>query len=245
MEKALKIRTEDGHYIYGTLTSPSLKVKKVILIVHGFSGHQDEHPYYNGAKYFVKHGFATCRFDLYTWKTKGRKLDETTIKIHAQDTNKVVEYLRKRGYKKIFVVGHSLSGLSTLLVNTKRIKGIILWDPSSDNLLRKKNKWIKYNKKINNYIFDGGIRFIFGKKMYHEWKNFPDIIHIIKKITKPLLIITAGKGILKKRCKQYYANANQPKKFVLIKRAGHIFSEEGVEEELFKETLEWCKKFSK
>ncbi|MBI1972529.1 alpha/beta hydrolase [Candidatus Woesearchaeota archaeon] len=245
MEKSVRILTNNGHHIYGTLTYKTPRIKKVIVIVHGFSGHQDEHPYYSGAKYFVKRGFAVCRFGLYGWKKKARKLDETTIAINTQDTNRVIEYLKRKGYTKIFVIGHSLSGLSTLLVNTKRVDGIILWDPTSDKMLRKKQKWIKYNKRIKKYILYAGIKFLMGKKMYDEWKNFPNTLKIFKQTQKPILIIAAGKGILVKRCQQYYKSANQPKKLVIIKDAGHIFSEEGAEEKLFKETLKWCRKFSK
>lgn len=244
MEKSIKIPTKDDHYIYGTLNYTSSNTKNVIVIVHGLSGHQEEHPYYAGARYFIKHNFAVCRFDLYSWKKKARKLDETTIAINAEDTNTIVNHLRKEGYKKVFVVGHSLGALSLLLSNTQRIDGLVLWDPSNDQSLRKKRKWIKYDKRIDNYLFYAGIKFLMGKKMHREWKNFPNIAKKIKQIQKPLLIIAAGKGKLEKRSQQYYKNANQPKKLVIIKEAGHTFSEEGTEEQLFRETLSWCKKFS-
>lgn len=37
MESEVKIRTKDGHYIYGVLTKPKRPSDKVIVIVHGLA----------------------------------------------------------------------------------------------------------------------------------------------------------------------------------------------------------------
>ncbi|MEK6950379.1 MAG: hypothetical protein AABX13_01505 [Nanoarchaeota archaeon] len=56
-------------------------------------------------------------------------------------------------------------------------------------------------------------------------------------------IIVAGKGIIVKSGKEYFLQANQPKAFSSIAKATHCFDEEGTEEELFKETWGWVKRF--
>ena len=67
MERSVNIRAGDGKTISGTYT-PSVNprhTKGMIIFVHGFTGHQNEHIYYNAARFFPRKGFATFRFDLY------------------------------------------------------------------------------------------------------------------------------------------------------------------------------------
>jgi len=243
MEKKIKIKTKDDHLIYGTLNTPTKASSKLIIFVHGLTGDQDEHIFYNAAKFFPKKEFVTFRFDLYSGEKKGRSLSKTTIKIHAKDLDKVVDYFRNK-FKKIFVVGHSMGGPTILLSKTKEMNGIILWDPSYD-LAKDLARICKYNKCLNVYILNWGTEFIIGKRMYNEWRSFPDPRVLLQEIKAPIKIICAGKNFLVSGGRQYFKHANSPKAFIVIKNAGHTFDEVGAEEKLFSETLEWVKKYSR
>ena len=52
MEQFLKLDTSDGHVIHGTLNSLESKKDKLIIFVHGLSGSQSEHHYFNAPAYF-------------------------------------------------------------------------------------------------------------------------------------------------------------------------------------------------
>ena len=243
MEKEIKIKTTDNHLIYGTLNELK-KPDKLIIFVHGLTGDQNEHIFYNAVKFFPKRGYATFRFDLYSGEKKGRSLSKCTIKLHAQDLNRVIAYFKKR-FKKVFLVGHSLGGATILVSDISKTTGVVLWDPSC-NLgegLVGIDKYCKYNRCLNAYIFQWGTEYIIGKKMYEEWKDFPGPKELMKKVHKPIKIICAGKGVLVKGGKEYFKYATKPKAFVIINQAYHNFDEEGIEEKLFQETLSWIKKY--
>lgn len=114
MEKQLKLRTKDGHIIYGTLNFTSRKSDLLAIFVHGLTGHPNEHTFHGAAQQFPRKGVDVFRFALYTGEKEGRKMSDCTITTHAQDLDSVVSYYRKK-YRKIAVIGHSL-GSPTILM---------------------------------------------------------------------------------------------------------------------------------
>ena len=242
MQKNIAIKADDGHLIYGVLNSRK-KSNKLIIFVHGLTGNKNEHIFFNGSRFFTNQNFDTFRFDLYTWKDKGRKLSDTTVEIHSKDTNNVVDFFKNK-YKKIFLVGHSYGALTILKSDLSNVSGLILWDSASPI----KISWItdkNYNKDLDAYVVNWGNEFVIGKAMFEERKNFPKHEEFMKKINVPIKIICAGKTSLLRDGKLFFKYAKKPKEFSIIKDAGHTFSEEGKEEELFEETLKFLNKYSK
>ncbi len=235
MEKKIKIYTKDGHIIYGTLNYKNYK--KLIIFIHGLTGHQNEHQFYNAARFFNKYGFSTFRFDLYSGERKGRKLSQCSIKTHSRDLDLIINYFVGK-FSNIYLVGHSLGGPTILGSNLNKIKSIVLWDPSSTLKLEKE---LTFVEKIGNYILRWGVEYLISKKMVQEWKNLRTQV-LIKKIIKPTKIICAKNGILYKDWKKYIKDIKVKYEFIILSGAGHCFDEEGIENKLFLETLKWFRK---
>ena len=144
-------------------------------------------------------------------------------------------------------------GGPSILLATPHVNAIILWDPSPPKLLKLLSPVCKYNKKLNAFVIDHGVQTIMNKQMYNEMKESHKWIDAIKATKIPIKIIGASNNMRVSGCKEYYKNANRPKKLVFIKGAGHSFNEElsnnvhgafvYTEENLFKETLEWINKY--
>lgn len=244
MEKVVKIRTKGGFIIQGILTLASKKaVGKLVIFVHGLTGFKNEHIFYNGAAFFAKKGFDVFRFDLYPGGKGSRKLSRSTLKTHALDLNRVVKHFGK--YKKIFIVGHSLGGLTVLFADLKNISGIVLWDPSCNlkNELLGLADYCRYNKALKAFIMNWGVEVVIGREMYEEWKHVPHPKDLMRGINVPVEIINAGKGVLKKAGREYFKWAKRPKKLLVINNAGHTFDEEGAEKKLLEGTLDWIRRF--
>lgn len=241
MEQKIKINVEDGYRICGTLNYNKVIKKKLIIFVHGLTGHQNEHQFYNAVKFFNRKGYSTFRFDLYSMDNNSRSLTNSTMAKHISDLNLVISHFKNR-YEQIFLVGHSLGGMIILQSNISPIVSLVLWDPSlKKGLMELVNKDCHFNEKIRKYIVSWGVEYLLDEKMINEWKNINDD-SVIENISKPVKIICAEKGSVKRLWQKYFLKIKAEKEFFIIKNAGHCFDEEGSEEKLFKGTLDWFKK---
>jgi dienelactone hydrolase len=240
MEKEIRIKTKDGKYTYGKLRG-SLK-KPLVVFVHGLTGHMDEHIFFNGARFFEKKGFSTFRFNLYDDLDNTRKLHDCDLKVHSSDLNRVAAYLKGKGAKKIFAVGHSYGAPTIMFSQTGNYQAIVLWDPNMDpgKIYRK----TEYNKELGMYIKEWSFKFALGKNMIAELKNISSYEDVAKKNKTPVKIILAEFGNAQdKKRDEFFKVLNQPKKRIIFKKTGHTFDEDGAEEKLFAETLKWLKKY--
>ncbi|OIP57334.1 MAG: hypothetical protein COX79_01165 [Candidatus Levybacteria bacterium CG_4_10_14_0_2_um_filter_36_16] len=239
MEKTIKIPLKNSKNIYGILrgdlSSP------LIIFVHGFTGHKNEHQFFNAARFFEDKGFSTFRFDLYGWEEDARKLEDCTLSLHGQDLDRVVDFFRKEGVEKLFVVGHSFGGVTVLLSKKKDFDAMVLWEASDNPSKVTKSKYVT---ELDKYYVtaEASYGFTIGKEMFEETQTL-NPRDLIKKINKPSLVVVAGNGELVDGGKKFFKNANEPKKFVVIPNATHCFDEDGAEENLFQETLAWFNKF--
>lgn len=238
MQKSIKIKTSDQKYkIYGTLDYKK-KTNNLIVFVHGFSGHQNEHQYFNAVDYFNNKGIATFRFDLYSWTDDSRRLAECDVKDHVDDLNSVIGYFKNK-FKNIYLVGHSLGGAVILNSNISNITGIVLWDPTIN--LHSEGGFIKYDKKLKTYVVDWGAKFIVGKKMYKDLKKIKDYSDVAVNIRVPIKVICASKEKREKEWSDALKNFSSKNKLKVIKGANHNFDEAGTEKKLFDETYKWLK----
>lgn len=241
MESNLKILTPDGKVIYGKLRGPLSQT--LAIFVHGLGGRMDQHIYYNGARFLEKRNISSFRFNLYSWEKDARNLSNCTIEMHSKDLDTVIDYFRKQGAKKIFVIGHSFGGPTILLSKNKDYDGVILWDPSYAEPLSFKDA--KYIESLDMYKGKWEFEILFNKEMVEEAKTLKEREEkATQQIKVPIEIITAGNGFLIDGGKRYFELANEPKEHVILEGAGHGFDEDGIEEKLFNETLSWIKKYS-
>lgn len=240
MEKEVRIPTSQRKFIYGKLRG-SLK-QPLVIFVHGLGAWMEMHLYYNGSRYLEKHGFASFRFNLYGYEKDARKLGECTLKTHALDLDTVIEYFRKKGVKKIFVVGHSYGGPTILFSKKKDFDGVVFWDASYGDPLSFEN--VKYNKELDAFIAVWNFGIVLNKKMVQEGKTLKQKEEqLIQEIRVPIKIIVAGKGLLVTGGKEYYQLANEPKELAIVQGADHIFAKGDTLEVLLKETLSWLQRY--
>lgn len=245
MEKNIEIPTSDKKVIYGTFTASISRSKKVIIFVHGLTGHRNEHQFFNAAPYFSKKGFNVFRFDLYGEGKNARNFCDTSLSIHGSDTHRVYDYFKKKGFTKIFLVGHSYGGPSILLSKSPA-SAVVWWDPTFDvsKIYRRKEVWKDPSSGMR--FIDWGIPMRVSDSYIRDAKKLTPAraLRWVGEWHVPLKIISAGRGVLMGGAKKYLSRVSAAKEHVIIPGAGHNFNEEGTEQKLFRETLSWIRKFS-
>jgi hypothetical protein len=245
MEKTLSLKTKDGKKIHCIHNTSTKQNDSVVIIIHGLTGHPNEHCFFNAAQQYPKKGIDVFRFALYWWNKENRKLHECDLTTHAEDLNKVIQYLKPK-YKHIHLVGHSCGSPTILKANHQKATTITLWDPSYlESGIKHELKEVTFQMK-KYWLCEDQYSYFLGKDFVNEWEWFDgkNELELIKKVTSPLHIVTAQKGIL--TGSKIYLNAhNGPNKYTEIDGASHCFDELGTESILLKETLLWIKKYSK
>lgn len=241
MEKEIRITTPDKKIIEGILTGSISR--PLVVLIHGLAGNMNEAMHYNAARYFDKHGFSTFRFNLYSFNKGNRKLHECTFKTHGADIDIVLKYLHSNGAKKIFLAGHSFGWPSILHASSKDFIAAVSWDGSC-----LPNKFFDNATKVKQFnarVIDEGYYVLMGEKNAREEKTV-NSIELIRKFNKPVKYITAeGKSSSVNMVvgKKMFNATKVKKAFVTIKGASHCFLEDGKQEQLYKETINWLKEF--
>lgn len=239
MEKRFVIPTKDGKKIFAKLNGSFQK--PLILMVHGLGGSMDEALHHNATQFFVKKGFSVFRFNLYSWEKGGRTMPDCTLKTHGNDIDTVVNFLKRKGTRKIFAIGHSYGAPSILHSDHSKFDGVIFWD-GSYYTISKHFLTLKYISAIKGRLLQWGVQVVIGEKMVQEAARV-NSIKLIRKLTSPIAFFCAGRGVLIKGGRAMFKAAPTEKLFHIIKGASHNFEEEGVQERLYSATALWIKKF--
>lgn len=231
--------------------SGGLKIKTIlrgnwsqpmVILVHGRPGTGNDCLQYLAAHYLYEQGLSSLRLFLYDFDVHTRNLLDCTLQTHADDFDTVVRYARQNGAKQLFGVGHSYGG-PTILKAKEKLDGIVLWDPSH-GLSFQEYPVEEYPEKLVGDINIGlsGYGYIEPKAMLDDEKTWGDNSDWALKHDCPLEVIAADKGILKNYGKKYVAAAREPKKYVEIAGASHLFDDsDEVMIKLFEETTAWLK----
>ncbi len=236
MREEIQLKTVDNHIIYGTLNSNNNQT--LLIFVHGFTGNQDEHHYFNAVPFFIEKSFDTFRFDFYSRKPKARPLSESSITSHSTDLKLIINTFKNK-YEKLILIGHSFGALVILNTDLSNISKLVLWDPTTGfNNIEDKNG--TYDSNLDKYILHWGMDFIVGKQMIEEWKSL-NLNKLVERLTIPCKFIFAGNYNKHELWKPFLNQIKVKNESVIIEGATHGFIEEGTEQKLFEETFNWIK----
>ena len=183
-------------------------------------------------------------YDVYTFTLPGH---ERTIGMKneyiewIQAAEKEVEYLINNGYKKIYLLGHSMGGVIApyLATKYKEIKKLVLAAPAFKYFYDKDDK-LKVNiSNSKNLLSDYGYEEILMRILKTSIKSTKEFMGLInkyydipKKIKIPTLIVQGLKdNLVKKESSEYvYNNLLGRKVLVYVRGANHdIFHSDSID----------------
>ena len=213
----------------------------------GFTSSKDRKKYIVLEKELNKEGIATLRFDF---RGTGESGDaRISIENEVEDLKAVLDFVIKKGFKEIILIGSSLGGLVSFKVYPffkDKIKAIIGLAPVSDKANKKwEEKYMKvFEDKGEYYLFKRDVdgreeKFIIDKGYVEDRKSINQK-ELLSKIACPVLIIHGDKDKIiplehSKRAIDLLKNG----KLVLIKEGNHNLN--GKEEEIAEIIKEWIK----
>lgn len=246
METKLVLETPDGAFIYGALRQQQDKPsRKLIIHLHGLTHTHQHYLPICAADYFVPQSYDHFRFSFYWIEYKARRLPDANLRTHVQDLDTVLT--RFRGdYDAIYLIGHSLGGLTALIANPPSIQAMSLWDPSFDvTAFWSTGPFLTPMPERKQYLLDYGNVYVLGDAMVEDIKRWPDraCLEQARTIATPVQLIIPDESIFlaspNTSPEQYKTAFPSPFDLTRIPKANHTFTYEGSAEKLFNSTLKW------
>jgi len=241
MEKEVNIKARDRLKIQGILYERGRE--NLVIFLHGITGSIHEHHIKTGIEFFYNKNYSVYAYNQYSDETlnkeKPRALyDKITIDRHIEDLEDVYDYFKNQ-YENIYLVGHSLGGLTILIANIP-CKAQSLWDPSAAEPFSKKI-YTTYKGLFAKQA--GGKIAILNNNLEKNKKyyNIKRLVKICEKIKTPTHIIGASKAFGPKNIvySKYISNC-----LFESMEADHNFTKLGQVKEICEKAYKWFKQNS-
>jgi dienelactone hydrolase len=220
--------------------------KPLAILAPGLGGWMNDLLVFNASRYFDKQGIATLRVSFYGHDENQRDIKDFDVKINAEDIDTIVDYVKKEGAKWVAVAGHSYSGMGIIYSKKQQFDAAVLWDPSHTGgydepmAINNLEKDFIYIKQLDSYVSGNGLGDVISRKVFENFA--PGSTEMARRFKVPTLIVNAGWSKEMKLYGQDYAdNIDAPTKHTIIPNSTHPFTEDGVMEDLFKESVAWIK----
>lgn len=211
---------------------PDKSTKKVAVLCPGYLDSKNYAHLVELAKVLCEKGYVVVRFDVTgTWASEGKISDYTTSQ-YLDDIRHIIDYmLSQNKYTQILVGGHSRGGQVSVLyaLRDNRITGVLGIMPSHGPVTgQKRKKWelsgvnVSYRDLPTNK--DKKIKFRVPFNHVLDRDKY-DALSDIKKIKVPIVLL-AGEFddlVLPTEVKELFDNANNPKKYLILKKIGHDY----------------------
>ena len=251
MTKKVWFKNSKGQKLAGIIHLPKkFKGRKPagIVVSHGINSHKNS-PFMRSIAFSLeKAGFVVLRLDLNgNGDSEGDKRKRTYTG-YKKDIKAAVEFLVKKGIKRLGVIGHSMSGpiIVQEKINEKHIQCIGLIAPVVDpiwthygRLTKKEQNEIDelgyYISRAGNYSYSAFLKDLKNQK----------VLQAAKKIVCPVIIYAADKDhcITYKQHQDLFKNVLCEVKYLKKMRSDHSFTKKRYKDSLNKDLTYWFSKY--
>lgn len=204
--------------------------RPLVLLLHGYGGnHQGAYySYVDLAERLSKKGFNVLRFDFRGSGNSDGDFADQRLSTMVEDVESAVSFINDSGYRTadIHIVGHSKGGTVAIMYaaeNTSLVSSITLWATVADY----RKMWEGYEeerKELEEKETHVSMGFEVPVEVFFESESH-DLERLIADVEAPALFIhgTEDKSVPFEHSEILYDAVNEPKKFVSIDGANHIF----------------------
>ena len=217
--------TVDGAKLRGFLTKPDDGFKDIVVYLHGFTGHKNEHNFMfkNLSIELAKVGIASLRYD---YRGSGDSdldfSDQSFDTVLADGEAMIKEAKALNGGKPVIVLGFSMGGANAArqsVMHNEDIKKLILISPAG-HLEKSLQRIFEVNKVIDEKFVDIGGYYI-GINFKESLDNV-DLYEGVENFKKPVLIIQGSADLAVNPIdSKRYATLYEKSRYVVVEDATH------------------------
>ncbi len=227
MTENIKILNSNNQNIEVTIEYPENPLNKLAILCPGYLDSKDYGGLAGLSNVLAEHGFTVARFNpTGTWGSEGLISDFTTTQ-YLKDIKSVKEFLTKdKKYNSFLIAGHSMGGRMAILhaIDANDVSSVvgIMCSPTMSR------RWpagtFEINKRNMPENKDKFKEYQVPDSFWEDASKY-NILDVISKLTKPLLLITGEKDTITppEKVKAIFDKANKPKEFAIIPNIGHDY----------------------
>ena len=220
-----EIRNKQGERIDFTWHHGQPGTEQVVVIGHGVTGNKDRPFVIALAEGLAKAGVTVLRFSFSGNGASGGKFTESTVSKEVEDLGAVIDAVQD---EKICYVGHSMGGAVGVLSAAKdpRIKALI----SLAGMVHTKafaEREFGTVKPGEGFMWDDP-NCPLSREYMEDMARIGSVLNEAPKIKVPWLLVhgTEDDVVPIQESREIFARANEPKQFVELKGANHVFGGE-------------------
>lgn len=238
-ESAMSLALADGKRVHGLLRNDDSR-SPVVLLLHGLTGHMNEHLHFIGARELQRLGYTTFRFNFYGAAGGSRRLVDCTVSTHASDLAEVIRHFRRDAPgRPVVVVGHSLGGLTALLCD-EPFDGLVLWDATHGSSIAVLDD-VELVRELGLLRWRQRVDHLLNPSMLDEIKVV-DYDGLMAQVKAPALIVAAAEGDRPDVGRRYLEASSGDCELQVIDGSDHVFSAGESLDRLLAVTGEWLQR---
>ncbi|WP_025739802.1 bifunctional alpha/beta hydrolase/OsmC family protein [Aquimarina pacifica] len=227
----LDITNKEGNLLRAYLELPAnQKPNYYAIFAHCFSCSSSLSAVKNISRALTTHGFGVVRFDFTGLGRSEGDFSDSHFSANVADILSVHDYILNNYGTPRLLIGHSLGGAAVLVAaeQLKDIKAVAtIGAPSTINHVKHlfSNQLNLVESSENISVNIGGRPFIINKEFIDDFDK-TDLLSIVKKLRKPLLIMHSpmDKTVEIDNAKELYEFAKHPKSFISLDNADHLLT---------------------
>lgn len=238
-----EIRNAQGEQIDYTYHHARQGAQEIVLIGHGVTGNKDRPFVLALADGLAKAGIPAIRFSFSGNGASGGKFSQSTISKEVEDLGAVIDTLRER---TICYIGHSMGGAVGVLRAAKdpRIKALV----SLAGMVHTKafaEREFGMVKAGEGFMWDDP-NCPLSQIYMEDMSRIGTVVNEASKIRVPWLLVhgTEDDVVPAQDSKDIFARGNEPKSFIELKGANHVFGGEATAP-MVAEVVKWLRNLFK
>jgi alpha/beta superfamily hydrolase len=234
MPKSTETVTFDGqrNSLAGVLHSPAQEVKAGVVLAHCFTCSKSYKVIRRLADGIAQGGYAVLRFDFTGLGESEGDFADTNVTTNVDDLIAAASFMQDRGFGPCAMVGHSLGGAATLLAAHRlpeiRAVAVVAAPATTDHVRRAFSK-VDVEKALASGrvgVEIAGRPFDISAEFFRDLANHDTLDHVTA-LGRPILVVhpTADRIVEITEGEKIFLAAQQPRWFVAVPEANHLFSE--------------------
>jgi dienelactone hydrolase len=206
----LRIPLRSGNH-YAGARAAIIPGATLVVLTHGMCSGIDGDFERNLEQELQAAGFSTLLFNSYAEESESRSLQDISLSEHVEDLDDVVAWVRTEyNPARLILVGHSLGGLVALLRGDEDVDALVLCDPSEGPGLSRtivEHGDVGHDDRYH-CMWDEEEGEVLLSRALVEQLAAADGEAAAAEVSTPMLVISAGKGVLTEVGSRYAALAH-------------------------------------